>query len=91
VGDLINSANSSLKRVKVGYQFPIKDHSAVVVAIAAATGVAYSFGIEQVYPAAFLACAITYLAQKRMPYRVNMPNPGVIQLMKNLLNFGFFL
>ena len=45
VGDLINSANSSLKKVKIGYQFPIRDHSAVVVAIAAVTGVAYSFGI----------------------------------------------
>jgi hypothetical protein len=45
VGDLINSANTSLKKVKIGYQFPIRDHSAVVVAIAAVTGVAYSFGI----------------------------------------------
>ena len=45
VGDLINSANTSLKKVKIGYQFPIRDHSAVVVAIAAVTGVAYRIGI----------------------------------------------
>jgi hypothetical protein len=45
IGDLINSAESTVKKLKIGYEFPLKDHASIICTVATVSGVAYGVGI----------------------------------------------